>query len=250
MSEQKAMAVFFEIHSGNAQEGPGDFESTRRAFAMRGSLPKAPEILDAGCGPGRQTLDLLRLTDGTITAVDNHGPFLEHLQRRAAEAGLARRVTTLQADMADLPFEDGTFDVIWGEGSIYNIGFDEGLKKWRRLLKPDGAVAVSELTELRPCAPEEAVAFWKGAYPVMRDIEGNVAAFGEAGYRPVGHFILPESAWWDYYKPILKKLRGLRQQYGNDPEALRIVENERIEMDFYRKYSAYYGYVFYLARKI
>ena len=38
--------------------------------------------------------------------------------------------------MDALPFSPGEFDVIWAEGSIYNIGFERGLREWRQYLKP------------------------------------------------------------------------------------------------------------------
>ncbi len=52
------MELFFEIHSGLPREGPGDDASTRKAFSMVPSLPASPLILDIGCGPGMQTLEL------------------------------------------------------------------------------------------------------------------------------------------------------------------------------------------------
>jgi hypothetical protein len=50
--------IFWEIHSNLPREGPGDDTSTRTAFFMLTDLPKAPRILDVGCGPGMQTLSL------------------------------------------------------------------------------------------------------------------------------------------------------------------------------------------------
>jgi ubiquinone/menaquinone biosynthesis C-methylase UbiE len=60
------------------------------------TLPTNPQILDVGCGTGMQTIELARLTDGSITAVDNHEPFLEELARRSREAGLQEKITPLR----------------------------------------------------------------------------------------------------------------------------------------------------------
>ena len=46
--------------------------------------------------------------------------------------GLSDKVTTLCCSMDNLPFEDEEYDVIWSEGAIYNIGFEKGLKDWKR----------------------------------------------------------------------------------------------------------------------
>ena len=73
-------AVFAELHNDIPRGGPGDFECTRRAFGMLAGLGRQPSILDVGCGPGVQTLDLAALSDGSITAVDNHEYFLGRLR--------------------------------------------------------------------------------------------------------------------------------------------------------------------------
>jgi ubiquinone/menaquinone biosynthesis C-methylase UbiE len=52
------MNIFFEIHKDLPREGPGDNESTRKAFSMLVDLPAEPDILDIACGPGMQTIEL------------------------------------------------------------------------------------------------------------------------------------------------------------------------------------------------
>ncbi|MBM3298007.1 MAG: class I SAM-dependent methyltransferase, partial [Candidatus Aminicenantes bacterium] len=76
--------IFFEVHSGLPREGPGDEASLRRALRLVGKLPERPLVLDVGCGPGLQTLDLARRTGGVVFGLDNHEPFLRDLRRQAA----------------------------------------------------------------------------------------------------------------------------------------------------------------------
>jgi SAM-dependent methyltransferase len=165
-------ALFWEVHSGLAREGPGDEASLRRALAMMKTLPAAPDILDVGCGPGAQSLALASLTAGTIAAVDAHAPFLAVLNRAAAERGLADRITTVEASMAAMPFDDASFDAIWCEGAIYNIGLGRGLSAWKRFLRPGGYVAVTEPCWLAPIdeIPAGALALWAD-YPAMTGVE-------------------------------------------------------------------------------
>ena len=85
MDYSERMSIFLELHQGNTQEGLGNSMATGRAFSMLDNLPAKPSILDAGCGPGRQTIDLCRLTSGHVTAVDLHQPDLEYLMHRALE---------------------------------------------------------------------------------------------------------------------------------------------------------------------
>ncbi len=81
----------------------------------------------------------------------------------------------------------------------------------------------------------------------MQDIESNLAAIRRAGYRAIGHFVLPESAWWEhYYTPVEQKLVALREKYKDNPKALAVVEFHQREIDLYRQYSDYYGYFFYV----
>ncbi len=242
--------VFFEIHADNPREGPGDFESTRRAFSVMKNLPGKPAILDIGCGPGKQTLDLAQLTKGNITAVDNHAPYLEQLNKKVVSRGLQKRVKIIKGDMFSLNFKPETFDVIWSEGAIYFMGFEQGLRLWKRFLRPKGYIAVTELTRLQENPPEEAKQFWEGAYPAMRNIFGNLAIAAQAGYTVLEHFTLPEKSWWEeYYGPLQKKVERLKEKYQHDPEALQVLAAEDIERISYQKYSPYYGYVFYIMKR-
>ena len=63
--------------------------------------------------------------------------------------------------MRRLDFADDSFDLIWCEGAIYNVGVKAGLRDWRRLLRPNGHVALTEVCWRKPDPPAECVAFWK-----------------------------------------------------------------------------------------
>jgi len=242
--------IFFEIHSGLPREGPGDEASSARALGLVGALPTSPDVLDVGCGPGAQTLALARGTGGAVTAVDSHAPFLEDLNNRAVRAGLAGRIKPVQASMSDMPFADDSFDLIWSEGAIYIMGFDNGLRSWRRFLRPRGGIAVTEVAWLRDDPPQDLVDFWQAGYPAIRSVDDNLAAIRNNGYETAGHFVLPDSCWWDsYYVPILEKLPRLREKHKGDAEALGILDEHIVEIDLFKKYSAYYGYVFFVMRR-
>jgi len=248
VNEDERMRIFFEIHHDNPQEGPGDFASTRRAFCLLKDLPPLPHILDVGCGPGRQTFDLCRLTQGNIVALDFHRPFVDALQRKSKALGLTQRVTALHGDMGNLQFEPQTFDVIWSEGAVYNIGFKTGLEMWKPLLKKTGYAAVTEVAWLRSDAPDKLKAFWNAEYPQMQDIESNLEELRTAGYQPLGNFTLPKSAWWDYYRAIENRVMLLKKKYKNNSCAMAVLDTEMLEINLYRKYSDYYGYVFFIGQ--
>jgi ubiquinone/menaquinone biosynthesis C-methylase UbiE len=241
---------FFEIHKDLPREAPGDDASTAQAYALLPKLPDHPQVLDVGCGTGAQTLVLARLSGGQITAVDTHKPFLKALNVKAAQQGLAGRISTLPISMKEMNFSMRSFDLIWSEGAIYIMGFDEGLREWKRLLKPGGCIAVTECSWFKPNPPEELRAFWEANYPAMRSVEDNLASIKRLGYQVLGWFALPESSWWDnYYHPLQQRVAALRAQYAHDAEAVRLLDTELEEIDLYQRYAEWYGYAFYVMHK-
>ena len=155
MNQDRTMEYFFEIHNELPREGPGDRESTGKAFSMIVDLPDNSSILDVGCGPGMQTLDLLNLVSGNITAVDNHQPFLDQLAHSAKKIGVADKIGILNMDMGSMDFKPPSFDLIWSEGAAYSIGFENALTSWKQFLKPGGYLAASELAWIRSQPPQD-----------------------------------------------------------------------------------------------
>ena len=83
----------------------------------------------------------------------------------------------------------------------------------------------------------------------MNDVAGNLALMKNSGYAVVGHFVLPESAWWlPYYDPLASRVAELRENYREDAAKLEMLAWVDKEIEMYRRFSTYYGYVFYLAR--
>jgi len=244
------MSIFFEIHKDLPREGPGGNASTRRAFEMITNLPSDPDILDIGCGPGMQTIELAHISSGKITAIDTHQPFLDALNTRIAEEGLSDRIQTLNKSMMDMDFAESSFDLIWSEGAIFIIGFEQGLSEWRKFLKPNGFMALTDCCWLKDNPPQELRDFWDKYDPEMLDSEEQRRIIRKCGYSEIGHFVLPESDWWqNYYNPLLKRIEILKKDYAGDSEAQSELDMTLEEMEMYRKYAEYYGYVFYVMQR-
>lgn len=130
--------VFFEIYEALPRQGPGSRACAAMALGLCQDLPSSPEVSDLGCGTGGQTLHLAGLTSGSIVAMDSHAPSIERLRATVVERGVSHRVWPTVGDLAhpDQPLE--SFDLIWSEGALYNIGIENALPVCRSLLRPGG----------------------------------------------------------------------------------------------------------------
>jgi ubiquinone/menaquinone biosynthesis C-methylase UbiE len=247
--EKRSRDIFFEIHQGLPREGPGRNDYTRKAFEMLPKLDKT-RILDIGCGPGGPIMELARLSGGFVIGMDNHQSYLDVLEEKIKKTGLSERVKAVNGSMFTMDFPEESFDIIWAEGSIYIIGFEKGLKEWQRFIKARGFLVVHEMTWLKSNPPKEIFEYFQKVYPEITTIPDNLEIIPRCGYKVLGHFPLPEDAWWEeYYHPLEERLNQLKVKYRDDPEAIKMLDSEYEEIELYKKYSAWYGSVFYVMQK-
>ena len=241
--------IFFEIHKNLPKEAPGSRETTRGVYNLIRTLPKRPLILDIGCGPGMQTLELAKISNGSIYAVDNHQPYLQSLLKNTKKYSL-NNIHIRNQSMFKLTFKEKKFDLIWSEGAIYIIGFEKGLKYWKKFLKRKGILAISEVSWIKKHPPVKLKKFWAENYPSIRNIEQNLELISKSGYKPLLTYVFPEKDWWNsYYIPLVKRINRLKIKYGKDKNAMRYIKTEQKEIELFRKYSSYYNYVFYVMQK-
>jgi len=237
---------FMSVYGELPRAGPGDKDSTREAFQHVEGLPRNSRILDIGCGPAVQTVDLAGMTKGRIVAIDLYPSMISRAALALEKAGLSRQVDLVQMDMQELAFADNSFDLVWSEGSIYIIGFRKGLNYLKRFLKPGGFVAISDAIWTRPDSPEELKEFW-AEYPEMDSVDSKLAVIGDCGFELLGHFILPSASWVDqYYGPLEEKLNEMEPQWKDIPEAMEVIREARHELKMFEKYSDYYSYGFFV----
>ncbi len=233
------------------RQGPGSPEETLRALSFIGNLSNKTKIADLGCGTGAQTMVLAQNTEATITALDLYAGSIEKLNRAAGELGLQSRVKGIVGSMDNLPFQNEEFDLIWSEGAIAGIGFEKGLNHWKRFLKKDGYIAVTYESWYTNERPAEIEKWWVEAVPEIGTIGHNISIMQKTGYIPVAAFTLPESCWTDnYFAPQkVRQEEFLKKHQGNKTVEDMIAFMKR-EADLYAKYKQYYGYVFYIGKKI
>jgi SAM-dependent methyltransferase len=246
------MQLLIDLHKSNSRQGPGCEAETKQAMKLAGlDRSRHLKVADIGCGTGASTILLAKELDAEITAVDFLLEFLDELQTRAKDHGVAERITTLSCSMDALPFSDEEFDVIWSEGAIYNMGFETGVSAWSRFLKPGGKLIVSEITWLSATRPPELQSHWDGEYPEIDVASAKIGILEQHGYCPEAYFYLPTHCWIEnYYRPMKSRFDAFLERHGQSDQAKGIVEAEKHEIALYEKYSDYYSYGVYIAKKI
>ena len=240
-----------EYFSELERQGPGSPKETIRALGFIGNLSNKARIADLGCGTGAQTMVLAQNTEATITALDLYAGSIDKLNATAEKLGLLNKVKGIIGSMDDLPFQNDEFDLIWSEGAIANIGFENGLNYWKKFLKKDGYVAVTYESWFTNERPIEIEKWWKNAVPEISTIAHNISIMQKIGYIPVAVFTLPESCWIDnYFIPQKARQKEFLKKHAGNKTVENLIAFMRREADLYSKYKQYYGYVFYIGKKI
>ncbi len=244
-------SLICEYFTGVERQGPGSPEATLKALSFIDNLTPESRIVDLGCGTGGQTMVLAQNAPGQITGIDLFPDFIRLFNKNAERLNLQDRVKGEIGSMDKLSFQEEELDLIWSEGAIYNIGFVRGLTEWRKFLKTGGYIAVTEASWFTGERPEEIEKFWMDAYPEIDTIPNKIAQLQKAGYVPVASFILPENCWTEHYHvPQVAVQEAFLKKYAGNKMAEEFIGFQSYEAELYAKYKDYYGYVFYIGKKI
>ena len=245
------MDLVVEVHIGLERQGPGSPDMTIKALNFLENLDSVSHAADLGCGSGGQTLILARNLPGKMTGLDLFPDFIDVLNENARKQNLGDKVKGIVGSMEDLPFQKEELDLIWSEGAIDNIGLEKGLTYWHSFLKKNGYVVVtcpSWFTKERPAIVEQ---FWKDAGSGLDTIGHNIEMMQKAGYQFIASFALPETCWTDrYFIPREAALIALQEKYAENSTVDTFIAENRYEVELYSKYKQYYGYAFYIGKKL
>lgn len=114
---------------------------------LREKAEKNPrlKLLDVGCGPGSITVSLAQLMpQGQVTALDLSEAVLEKAKGRAKQMN-ATNLDFVVGNVYELPFEDGTFDIVHIQQTICHTTEPvKAIRELVRVTKKGGAVCIRD----------------------------------------------------------------------------------------------------------
>jgi SAM-dependent methyltransferase len=122
-----------------------------------GVLPERARVVDVGCGGGQNLCSLAESRpDALLFGLDLSARQIARAQRRTARFG--DRVELVEGSALELPWSDGSFDLVLSIGSIKHWpDMRRGVSECARVLTPGGRLVIAEAD--RGCRLDDARAF-------------------------------------------------------------------------------------------
>jgi hypothetical protein len=99
--------------------------------------------------------------------------------------------------------------------------------------------------------PAKLARYLENEYPDIKTVNANIRLIQTAGFQMLSHFTLPTSSWLDsFYRPMEKELSRLQNKYRANQTATSVFAAIHEEIDYYKQYSDYYGYEFFVMQKL
>jgi SAM-dependent methyltransferase len=171
----------------------------RPAVARFGDL-RGKRLLDYGCGHGMASVVFAR-AGAKVTAFDLSPGYVNEARDRAGANGV--HVTCVIADGEDLPFEDGSFDAVWGNAILHHLNLERAGRELHRVLAPGGVAVFCEpwggnplLAFARRCLPYPGKDRTPDERPLTRgDLDPLRAIFPSVEVQGFQLFAMVRRAW-------------------------------------------------------
>jgi SAM-dependent methyltransferase len=197
------MANEFSEHGSHSAEYFGDTRDYwwnpdfLQLLARRWGLHDVRQVLDVGCGVGHwgQLLGRVLPSDAQVTGIDRDPLWVQNASKRASERGLSGRFRYQVAVAEQLPFEDGTFDLVTCQTVLIHAASPAAMiSEMVRVTRPGGLVAVAEPNNMASALIFDSLAFHAPVDDILALVrfqllcERGKAALGE-GNNSVGQLI-------------------------------------------------------------
>ncbi len=123
------------------------FEQLDRQTVSWLNLRPGSRVLDAGCGGSGITRLLAEAVgpEGQVVGLDANPELIKFGQAQLVTTDLAERVKFQAGDVLSLPFEDGSFDLVWCSRVVHGLPDQlAGVRELRRVARPGGRVVIRE----------------------------------------------------------------------------------------------------------
>ena len=115
-------------------------------LARRASLEPGSRVLDVGCGLGGSARYLAAEHQCQVTGIDLTQEYVDVADALAGMVGLSDKVTFRQASALEMPFEDGSFDLVWTEHVQMNIADKRAFyREIARVTRPEGLLLFHDI---------------------------------------------------------------------------------------------------------
>jgi ubiquinone/menaquinone biosynthesis C-methylase UbiE len=191
----------------------------RKAFSKVHEIEN-PEIMDAGCGTGVQTLWIANKYSGNITAIDIDKNALDCLQNKIKNKNLLNRITIINNSFFDFKAKSDNFDIIIAEGLLNVIGFERGLLKMLEFLKINGYLIIHD---------------------EYKNHENKIKFIQNNNCQIINTIYLDEKVWWiDYYRQLESEISKIKNKHILDNFISDIIEIENYKINPSSFRSIYY----------
>jgi len=121
------------------------YQYTMERFEKSGFNPEeifgGKIVLDAGCGSGKFSVVLARFGAEKVIDIDIGKRGLEFARKQAAKVPCGKNIDFRYGSSFDIPFDDGSLDVVWSNGVIHHtLGYEKCVEEFFRVLKPGGTL--------------------------------------------------------------------------------------------------------------
>jgi len=120
-------------------------EYRKQASELTAGLPAGARVLEVAPGPGYLAVEMARLGGLQVTGLDISRTFVEIAREHAREAGV--RVDFRQGDVARMPFETGSFDLVVCQAAFKNFPHPlSALAEMHRVLRVGGIALIHDMS--------------------------------------------------------------------------------------------------------
>ncbi len=170
-----------------------------------GSLIKdsgAANIIDVATGTGDLAILLAKkIPYSNITAVDMSPKMLEIATQKIEKLNLQKRVSTSIENALNLSFKNDSFDALTISFGVRNFeNLEKGLSELLRVVKPDGAIIIMEISKPKGLLSAPFMFYFKSVLPTI----GKMVSSNKFAYSYLPNSVVEFPSGDDFIRILLK----------------------------------------------